>query len=212
MLTVDEDGRVFGLIAEWDTPHTGNPDLRPPKNFSGYRYFNRKPVRTAEGVDVRCGQLTLTGGHADLSLDPDRTVRHYDDTRSAVADVTVGENKFGIWAAGAIRPDVTPEQLRAFRAAEPSGDWRKRDGQMELLACCMVNTAGLPGHATCALRVGRGPVAGRCWHPASSHRVWRGWLQDRGAVQQVADPDGRPFGSQASAGPDGVDRQPAELT
>jgi hypothetical protein len=144
MLTVDEDGRVFGLIAEWDTPHTGNPDLRPPKNFSGYRYFNRKPVRTAEGVDVRCGQLTLTGGHADLSLDPDRTVRHYDDTRSAVADVTVGENKFGIWAAGAIRPDVTPEQLRAFRAAEPSGDWRKRDGQMELLACCMVNTAGFP--------------------------------------------------------------------
>jgi hypothetical protein len=71
-------------------------------------------------------------------------VRHYDDTRSAVADVVVGENEFGIWAAGALRPDVSPEQIRAFRASEPSGDWRMRDGELELLAVCMVNTAGFP--------------------------------------------------------------------
>jgi 2'-5' RNA ligase len=144
MLEVTDDGRVFGHIAEWNTPHTANPRLRPPRNFSNYKYFNRKPVRTAEGVDVRVGQLTLVGGHADLSLDPMNATKHYDDTRSAVADVTVGEDEFGIWAAGAMRPDVTPEQIRAFRASEPSGDWRMRDGAMELLACCQVNTAGFP--------------------------------------------------------------------
>jgi hypothetical protein len=144
MLTIEDDGRVHGLIAAWGTEHTGNPAWKPPHNFSGYRYFNRKPVRTAEGTDVRCGQLTLTGGHPELSMSADAVVRHYDDTRSAVADVVVGENEFGIWAAGAVRPDVTPEQIRAFRASEPSGDWRMRDGNLEMLAVCMVNTAGFP--------------------------------------------------------------------
>ncbi len=144
MFKVEDDGRCHGLIAQWGTAHTGNPNWKAPKNFSGYRYFNRKPVRTAEGSDVRCGQLTLTGGHPELGLDPDAVVRHYDDTRSAVADVVVGENEFGIWAAGATRPDVSPEQIRAFRGSEPSGDWRMRDGELELLAVCMVNTPGFP--------------------------------------------------------------------
>jgi 2'-5' RNA ligase len=144
MLSVDDNGRVFGHIAEWNTPHTANPRLRPPRNRSGYRYFNRKPVRTQEGEDVRVGQLTLVGGHADITLDPDRASSHYDDTRSAVADVHCGEDEFGIWVAGAMRSDVTPEQVRAFRASEPSGDWREREGQLELLAVCQVNSAGFP--------------------------------------------------------------------
>jgi 2'-5' RNA ligase len=144
MLTVTDDGRVFGHIAEWDTPHLSNPDLKAPRSTSNYRYFNRKPLRTAEGEDVKVGQLTLVGGHAKLAFDPDRATRHYDDTRSAVADVVAGEDEFGIWVSGAMRPDVTPTQLRAFRASEPSGDWRMRDGQLELCAICQVNTAGFP--------------------------------------------------------------------
>jgi 2'-5' RNA ligase len=144
MLTVTDDGRVFGHIAEWDTPHLSNPDLKAPRSKTGYRYFNRKPLRTAEGEDVKVGQLTLVGGHAKLAFDPDRAARHYDDTRSAVADVVAGEDEFGVWVAGAMRPDVTPEQVRAFRASEPSGDWRFRDGNLELCAVCQVNTAGFP--------------------------------------------------------------------
>jgi hypothetical protein len=144
MLTVTDEGRVYGHIAEWGTPHLGNPQLKPPRSGSNYRYFNRKPLRTAEGEDVKVGQLTLVGGHAKLAFDPDRATRHYDDTRSAVADVVAGEDEFGIWVSGAMRPDVTPTQLRAFRASEPSGDWRMRDGQLELCAICQVNTAGFP--------------------------------------------------------------------
>jgi hypothetical protein len=144
MLTVTDEGRVYGHIAEWGTPHLGNPQLKPPRSMSNYRYFNRKPLRTAEGEDVKVGQLTLVGGHAKLAYDPDRATRHYDDTRSAVADVVAGEDEFGIWVSGAMRPDVTPTQLRAFRASEPSGDWRMRDGQLELCAICQVNTAGFP--------------------------------------------------------------------
>jgi 2'-5' RNA ligase len=147
MLEVTDDGRVFGHIAEWNAQHTGNPHWRTPRSVDGkYPNFNRRPVRTAEGSDVRCGCLTLTGGHAQLSLDPDQATRHYDDTRSVVADVVAGEDEFGVWVAGAMRPDISPEQIRAFRAAEPSGDWRFRDGSMRMLACCMVppGRAGFP--------------------------------------------------------------------
>lgn len=72
-------------------------------------------------------------------------MRHYDDTRSAVADVTAGEDAYGIWVAGALRPGLAPEQIRAFRASNPSGDWRPVDGnRLELVAVCMVNVPGFP--------------------------------------------------------------------
>jgi hypothetical protein len=71
-------------------------------------------------------------------------VQHYDDTRSAVADVNAGEDRHGIWVAGAVRPDATPEQIRALRASAPSGDWRVINGALELIAVCQVNAPGFP--------------------------------------------------------------------
>lgn len=158
MLTVEPDGRVYGHIAEWGTPHLGNPRLQPPKSKQGYRYFNRKPVETAEGIDVRTGQLTLMGGHASIDMDPDMAVKHYDDTRSAVADVVAGEDEFGVWVSGAMRPGLSDNQLRAFRASEPSGDWRMRDGNLELCAVCQVNVAGFPVNARPRAMVASGEV------------------------------------------------------
>lgn len=143
-LSVDENGRVFGHIAAWGQPHMGNPSIKPPHTTTGYKYFNRRPVRTEEGRDVMTGQLTLTGGHADLGLDVGKTMAHYDDTRSAVADVVAGEDEFGIWVAGAMRPDISDFQVRAFRGSEPSGDWRLTDEGLELIAVCQVNTPGFP--------------------------------------------------------------------
>lgn len=143
-LDVSEDGRVFGHIAEWGTPHLGNSSLRPPKNVTNYSEFNSRPVRTMNGTDIKTGQLTLAGGHAALDLPVDRVVAHYDDTNSAVADVVAGEDEFGIWVAGAMRPNVTDHQVRAFRASDPSGDWRMVRGNLELVAVCQVNTPGFP--------------------------------------------------------------------
>jgi hypothetical protein len=143
-LTVTDDGRVFGHIATWGTSHLGNPAIKPPRSSSGYKYFNRRPVRTAEGVDVSTGQLTLTGGHAPLNANAEKAMAHYDNTESAVADVVAGEDEFGIWVAGAMRPDITDFQVRAFRASEPSGDWRQIEGNLELCAICAVNVPGFP--------------------------------------------------------------------
>lgn len=143
-LTVDDDGRVFGHIATWDMDHIGRHGIRPPRSRSGYAYFRTGLVRTSEGTDISVGQLTLAGGHAGLDASAHDAVKHYDDTASAVADVACGEDKFGIWVAGGLRPEVTPEQVRAFRASAPSGDWRPINNVLELVAVCQVNVPGFP--------------------------------------------------------------------
>lgn len=144
-ITVDEDGRVFGHVASWSTSHIGLPgSTKPPKSRSDYAYFRTGVVRTEDGTDVPVGQLTLAGGHAPLSASASDAVKHYDDTASAIADVTVGEDRHGIWVAGALRPEARPEQIRALRASAPSGDWRPINGRLELVAVCQVNVPGFP--------------------------------------------------------------------
>jgi hypothetical protein len=168
-LAVDDDGRVYGHIAAWHTNHIGLPfGTRPPHSRNGYAYFNKRPLRTDDGKDVFIGQLTLVGGHAPLDVSYKDAVKHYDDTDSAVADVHIGEDAYGIWAAGALRPNVTPERVRAFRAASLSGDWRPIDGRLELVAVCAVNVPGFPiartniaasGYVTALVAAGAAAIA-----------------------------------------------------
>jgi hypothetical protein len=144
-LTVDDEGRVFGHIAAWHVDHIGMSfGTKPPRSRSKYAYFHTGVIRTGEGTDVPVGQLTLAGGHASLEASAAEAVRHYDDTASAIADVHAGEDAYGIWVAGALRPGTTPEQVRALRASAPSGDWRPIKGQLELVAVCQVNVPGFP--------------------------------------------------------------------
>lgn len=144
-LTVTDDGRVFGHIAAWHVDHIGLPfGTKPPRSRSKYAYFTTGMLRTAEGEDIPVGQLTLAGGHAPLAADALAAVKHYDDTASAVADVSAGEDSYGIWVSGALRPSVKPEQVRVLRASSPSGDWRPIKGHLELVAICQVNVPGFP--------------------------------------------------------------------
>lgn len=144
-LTVTDEGQVFGHIAAWHVDHIGMAfGTRPPRSKSNYAYFHTGLVRTDNGKDIPVGQLTLAGGHAPLEASAHEAVRHYDDTASAVADVHAGEDAYGIWVAGALRPGTTPEQIRALRASAPSGDWRPIKGSLELVAVCQVNVPGFP--------------------------------------------------------------------
>lgn len=145
-LTVTDDGKVFGHVAAWNSAHI-SPNLKgiePPRSRSGYAYFHTGVLRTDDGSDVNVGQLTLAGGHADLHFSAKEAVKHYDDTASAVADVHAGEDAYGIWVSGAMRPGVSPQQVRVFRASAPSGDWRPIRGQLEMVAVCQVNVPGFP--------------------------------------------------------------------
>ena len=144
-LTVDEYGRIYGHIAAWNVNHIGLPRAtKPPRSRSKYAYFHTGVLRTDGGSDVPVGQLTLAGGHAPLNADAKSAAKHYDDTASAVADIHVGEDEYGIWCAGTIRPDLDEMQIRALRASAPSGDWRPINGGLELVAICQVNVPGFP--------------------------------------------------------------------
>jgi hypothetical protein len=144
-LTVTDDGQVYGHIAAWHVDHIGLAyGTKPPRSRSNYSYFHTGVVRTEDGTDVPVGQLTLAGGHAPLEASAQQAVKHYDDTASAFADVHAGEDAYGIWVAGSLRPGTSPEQVRAIRASAPSGDWRPIKGSLELVAVCQVNVPGFP--------------------------------------------------------------------
>ena len=144
-ITVDPNGRIYGHIAAWHVNHIGMPrSTRPPRSKSNYGYFHTGVVRTASGKDVPVGQLTLAGGHAPLQADAVSAAKHYDDTASAIADVHAGEDQYGIYVCGSLRPNANEMQIRALRASAPSGDWRPINGSLELVAVCQVNVPGFP--------------------------------------------------------------------
>ena len=144
-LTIDPDGRIYGHIAAWHVNHIGMPrSTRPPRSRSKYAYFHTGVVRTDAGKDIPVGQLTLAGGHANLHASAAQAAKHYDDTASAIADVCAGEDEYGIYVCGSLRPDATEMQIRALRASAPSGDWRPINGSLELVAVCQVNVPGFP--------------------------------------------------------------------
>jgi hypothetical protein len=145
-LTVSDDGRVFGHIAEWETCHIGYDGVcvAPPRSELGYAYYATGRVLTDDGGQVRTGVISLGGGHAEAGLRANAARSHYDSTSTAVADVCVGEDEFGIWCAGWIRPGVTEEQIIALRASDVSGDWREVGGDLEMVAALAVNVAGFP--------------------------------------------------------------------
>lgn len=142
--TVEDSGRVYGHIAPWGQCHIGIQDacVMAPKSMSNYAYFMLGRLRCEEGCRVDVGAITFDTGHADKRLNARAAAAHYDNTGSVAADVVMGEDEFGIWVAGALRPTLSDEQIRVIEAAKPSGDWRGVDGKLEMIATLLVNTPG----------------------------------------------------------------------
>jgi 2'-5' RNA ligase len=144
-ITVTADGRVFGHLALFGTCHIAMPQgcVTPPRGAT-YSYFHTGEVLTASGDPVAVGHLTFGTGHADMAASGASAAAHYDNTATVAADVRAGDDTHGIWVAGALRPHLTDEQIREFRAAPLSGDWRRIGGRLELVAALAVNTPGFP--------------------------------------------------------------------
>jgi hypothetical protein len=145
-LTITEDGRVYGHIAEWTACHIGYEGVcvSPPTSASDYAYFATGRVLLDDGSAARTGVISLGGGHAGQRASARAAIAHYDSTSAAVADVCVGEDDHGIWCAGWVRPGVTEEQVIALRASDVSGDWREIRGESEMVAALAVNVGGFP--------------------------------------------------------------------
>jgi len=146
-LTVEPSGRVFGHLASWRECHAessglGKRCVRAPRSRTGYARFRLGSVVTAEGTSVATGPIILGTSHAEMAWNASASMHHYSDTGHAVADIAVGEDRFGIWVAGALRPGVSAAQVRVLRASPLSGDWREYAGNLELVACLSVNSPG----------------------------------------------------------------------
>jgi phage head maturation protease len=144
-LTITDEGRVYGHAALWGTCHTGWAKcVQPPHDPSGYASFLLGALLTSDGTEVAVGHITMDTRHANLRMAPMATSRHYDDTGTTAADVTVGEDAHGIWFAGALRPGITPTQVRTLRSSPLSGDWRQVGTSLRLMALLAVNMPGFP--------------------------------------------------------------------
>lgn len=154
-LTLDDSSvpgfvEVYGHLATWGTCHTGfaGQCVTPPRSRQDYGYFNVGAVRTRDVDEVKvvaAGHITMgEGGHAGIKMSAADAAAFYDNVNTVVADVTAGEDAFGIWVHGVVRRSATPEQVEALRAAPLSGDWRTIDGSLELVAALAVNSGGFP--------------------------------------------------------------------
>ena len=145
-LVVENDGRVYGHIAAWGTCHIGQVGkcVEPPTSPSNYAYFRTGALQTAEGTSVAVGHLTMGTGHAGPRDSANAAAEHYDNTGTVFADVAAGEDAYGIWVAGSLRPGITAEQVRVARSAPISGDWRTIRGSLELVGALAVNVPGFP--------------------------------------------------------------------
>lgn len=149
-LTVTPEGHVFGHAALWNSCHIGEPSgpgicVPPPRSGMQYEVFHHGVVTTEEGVDVPCGQITMSTLHAGRDLGWKATLDHYENSGCAVADVVAGEDRHGIWVTGGLRPDLPAERVREMKAGALSGDWRQVIGRgLEFIAALVVNIPGFP--------------------------------------------------------------------
>lgn len=164
-LTVTDEGRVYGLLAPRDVAHRSYQNKRvtvPTGNVDYTRWMNRETI-VEGGQRLMTGPITMDCGHA--STDPGRTAQasmeHYDNSCSLVATVRIGENRHGVWVAGALLPGVTPVQVTRMLACQLSGDWRKHReeaGQRELVAALLVPVPGFATASRASVRLDQGEL------------------------------------------------------
>lgn len=143
-VTIEGD-RIFGHLATWGVCHIGIQDkcVTAPHSSTSYGYYRTGVVNTDEGR-IPVGQITMSTGHASIKANAKDAVAHYDNTGSVVADVAAGEDAYGIWVAGILRPGLPDEVVEALAAAALSGDWRRTASGLELVAALAVNVPGFP--------------------------------------------------------------------
>jgi len=149
---VDTDDRVFGHVAAWNEVHL-SLGIPVPRSRTNYAYFANRSVETEDGF-VATGPLVIGGNHADVNLNMNEAIDHYANTCAAWADGCVGEDEFGVWFSGQVRPGTKAETVYAGRASGVSGDWRWVGAGHELISVLSVNTPAFPtprafGHSEC---------------------------------------------------------------
>jgi hypothetical protein len=142
-LTVDDDGHVFGHLGKWGECHVGIGDkcVLLPRSRTGYQLFKSGHVITHDGQTIEVGKISLGTGHAHPTYGIVPAREHYDNSGWCAAVVNIGEDQFGVWVSGAL---TDPSKADELRRSPLSGDWRRYNGNLELVAALAVNNPGFP--------------------------------------------------------------------
>lgn len=143
-LEVDADGRVWGHMALWGQCHKAfrHKCIMPPKSITDYKHFKLGKVLVDDGKMVRVGRVTVGTGHADDRFGVIPAREHYDNTGTCAAIVVPYEDQFGLAVAGATVQGLPPEKVAELRRSPLSGDWRRVNGNLELVGALAVNDPG----------------------------------------------------------------------
>lgn len=150
-LTITEDGRVYGHLADWGGCHVGFQGICVPpfRSASEFAFFNCGQLETAEGDLVNVGKIMFSmkgAGHAptDGTIPYQEIQSYYDKATNVGALVRAGSDHLGTWLAGALRPGLSDIEVQHIRSHPPSGDWRSVRGSAELIAAFCVPVGGFP--------------------------------------------------------------------
>lgn len=145
-ILVSDAGRVYGHAGEWAQCHIGfmGECVMPPfEDYHSYYLTGELPYTCDDGTRPAVGQITAGIDHAPMNMRAAQAKEHYENTDSVVCDVVSGNDKHGIWVAGAIRPWAQASRVSALRASgQVSPDWRRIGGQLRMVAMLTVNTSG----------------------------------------------------------------------
>jgi hypothetical protein len=121
-IIVDENNRVSGHLALWNTCHDGiaSKCTIVPRPKDNYASFNKPGVLTDRGM-VETGPIFLSGGHRRAKNGD--YVSAYGGIENAWADVRVTAGVHGPWISGIVRPGVEDSKVYAARASRISGHW-----------------------------------------------------------------------------------------
>lgn len=165
-LTVTDGGRIYGYLAPAGIAHRSFTDRRvevPMGNVDYSRWMGGEAL-VAGGGRVVAGPITMECGHLPPGASAASRVRmeHYDNTCSVVAKAAIGENRHGVWIAGALEPGVNAEQVSRMLACRLSGDWAphpERPGWREFVAALLVPVPGFAmGRAAPSVMVSDGAL------------------------------------------------------
>lgn len=168
-LDVRADLSVSGYIAGWGSSHLSSGVAVPHSN-TDYAYFLNGQVLTDGGM-VPTGRLVIGGEHAPEDAIWTSAIDYYAATSRAWADVFCGEDEYGIWVAGRVRPGTSDNDVYAARASDNSGDWRPIGRDLELIVSLSVNAGAFPKprvRAFCSEGVTKSLVGAGMLHSAAA--------------------------------------------
>lgn len=138
------DGVWDGHLALWASCHIGLPGCTKPPYEDSFDFYNLGEVITADGRSVGVGKVTISTGHAGPDASWQTAAAHYDNSGTTAVVVRASADRWGIRLSGAEVPNLTDEQREELRRSPLSGDWRRINGRLRLVAALGVNVPGYP--------------------------------------------------------------------